>query len=198
MLVSHTHGVTGQRWLPLPATLPPGATVSSPSHPRAHRPRRTRPRPGGAGPCSASTRAPVKPQQLLNTTVRPGSLQHRRARPRRHRRLPSRPPIPLFIRGGHRHSDALRPSAHSSATVVLSSSRHCSAMAPQAAFLLLVLLAASSAAVSSSSSSAADAPVASCPGAGSFAADGAFAANLRRLMSLLETKAPAVRLVRHH
>jgi len=64
-------------------------------------------------------------------------------------------------------------------------------MAPQAAFLLLVLLAAPSAAVSSSSSSAADAPVASCPGAGSFAADGAFAANLRRLMSLLEAKAPA-------
>ena len=33
MLVSHTHGVTGQRWLPLPATLTPGATVSSPSQP---------------------------------------------------------------------------------------------------------------------------------------------------------------------
>ncbi|PVH31586.1 hypothetical protein PAHAL_9G183000 [Panicum hallii] len=64
---------------------------------------------------------------------------------------------------------------------------HRSAMAPQAAFLL-VLLAASSAA---GSSSATDEPVASCSGAGSFAADGAFAGNLRRLMSLLETKAPA-------
>ncbi|RLN39570.1 cysteine-rich repeat secretory protein 38-like [Panicum miliaceum] len=60
-------------------------------------------------------------------------------------------------------------------------------MALQAAFLL-ELLAASSAA---GSSSATDAPVASCSGAGSFAAGGAFAGNLRRLMSLLETKAPA-------
>ncbi|KAG2536912.1 cysteine-rich repeat secretory protein 38-like [Panicum virgatum] len=65
-------------------------------------------------------------------------------------------------------------------------------MAPQAAFLLVLLAASSAAGSSPTSSSATDAPAASCSGAGSFAADGAFAANLRRLMSLLETKAPAV------
>ena len=64
-------------------------------------------------------------------------------------------------------------------------------MAPQAAFLLVLLTASSAAGSSPTSSSATDAPAASCSGAGSFAADGAFAANLRRLMSLLEAKAPA-------
>ncbi|KAL6658051.1 hypothetical protein ACP70R_004298 [Stipagrostis hirtigluma subsp. patula] len=58
----------------------------------------------------------------------------------------------------------------------------------QTAFLLLL-------AVSRSPVTAAagpvDDPAASCPGAGSFAADSVFADNLRRLLSLLETKAPA-------
>ncbi|CAN6287676.1 unnamed protein product [Urochloa humidicola] len=62
-------------------------------------------------------------------------------------------------------------------------------MAPlHAATFLLALLAAAS---SASSASATGAPAASCPGAGTFAADGALAANLRRLMSILEAKAPA-------
>ncbi|KAF8682030.1 hypothetical protein HU200_045488 [Digitaria exilis] len=71
-------------------------------------------------------------------------------------------------------------------------------MALQAAAFLLVLLAAASSSSSSSSAAAAtttssslvDAPAASCSGAGTFASDGAFAANLHRLISLLEAKAP--------
>ncbi|TVT96938.1 hypothetical protein EJB05_57822, partial [Eragrostis curvula] len=58
-------------------------------------------------------------------------------------------------------------------------------MVLETAFLLL--LAASAAAAGSST----DAPIVSCSGAGSFAADSLFAGNLRQLMSLLEAKVPA-------
>ena len=106
-------------------------------------------------------------------------------------------PVPLFIRGGHRHSDALRPSAPSSASWTcihrfqFQPPPQRSAMAPQAAFLLVLLAASSAAGSSPTSSSATDAPAASYSGAGSFAPDGAF-------VGTLETKAPTVRLVRHH
>ncbi|CAM0902876.1 unnamed protein product [Alopecurus aequalis] len=56
----------------------------------------------------------------------------------------------------------------------------------EATFLLLLLAAAQAAAGS------VDAPAASCSGIGSFAADSLFASNLHQLMSLLETKAPAI------
>lgn len=56
----------------------------------------------------------------------------------------------------------------------------------QATFLLLLLAASQTAAGS------VDAPAASCSGTRSFAADSPYASNLHQLMSLLETKAPAI------
>ncbi|CAN6304502.1 unnamed protein product [Urochloa humidicola] len=66
-------------------------------------------------------------------------------------------------------------------------------MALQAATFLLALLAAASSSSTSSAaaSPATSAPAASCSGAATFPSDGAFAANLRRLISILEAKAPA-------
>ncbi|XP_062211682.1 cysteine-rich repeat secretory protein 38-like [Phragmites australis] len=66
------------------------------------------------------------------------------------------------------------------------------AMILESAFLFLLLLASSGSSEAAAAGSSVDAPAASCSGAGSFAADSAFASNLRQLMSFLETKAPAV------